>query len=88
MSQLGRPPEPKQSGFSIAQVSSVVQVESPECPKIEALRARLKHKSGDTFFDGRPVFPPPVRGPYSEAKIRLNRELVSMGTGSSPSGER
>ena len=43
---LGRPPEPKPSGDT-PQVSSVVQVpgkakaESDECPKIQALRARL-----------------------------------------------
>ena len=66
-------PEPKPRGGT-PQVSSVVQVpgkakvESDECPKIKALRARLKQKYGETFFSGKPVFPPPVRG---EAKIRL-----------------
>ena len=45
---LGRPPEPKPSGVATPQVSSVVQVpgkakaESDDCPKIQALRARLK----------------------------------------------
>ena len=73
---LGRPPEPKPCGDT-PQVTSVVQVpgnakaESDECPKIQTLRARLKQKYGDTFFSGKPVFPPPVRGPYGEAKIRL-----------------
>ena len=47
------------------------KAESDECPKIQALRARLKQKYGDTFFSGPPVFPPLVRGPYGEAKIRL-----------------
>ena len=52
---LGRPPEPKLSGIATAQVSSVVQVlgkgkaESDECPKIQALRVRLKQK-----YDGLP----------------------------------
>ena len=64
---LGRPLEPKPSGVATPQVSSVVQVpgkakaESDECPKIQALRARLKQKYGDTFFSGKPVFLPPVR---------------------------
>ena len=76
LGHLGRPPEPKPCGHT-PQVSSVVQVpgkakaESDECPKIQALRARLKQKYGDTFFSGKPVFPPLVRGPYGEAKIRL-----------------
>ena len=75
LGHLGRPPERACGGTP--QVSSVVQVtgkakaESDECPKIQALRARLKQKYGDTFFSGKPVFPPPVRGPYGEAKIRL-----------------
>ena len=62
LSHLKRPPEPKACGDT-PQVSSVVQVpgkakaESDECPKIQALRARLKQKYGDTFFRGRPVFP-------------------------------
>ena len=74
---LGRPPDPKSRGNTTPQVSSVVQVpgkakaESDECPKVQALRARLKQKYGETFFSGKPVFPPPVRGPYGEAKIRL-----------------
>ena len=77
LGHLGRLPEPKPSGVATPQVSSVVQVpgeakaESDECPKIQALRARLKQKYRDTFFSGKPVFPPPVRGPYGEAKIRL-----------------
>ena len=77
MGHLGRPPVPKMSGIATTQVSSVVQVpgkakaESDECPKIQALRGRLKQKYGDTFFSGKPVFPPPIHGPYSEAKIRL-----------------
>ena len=76
LGHLGRPPEPKPCGGT-PQVSSVVQVpgkakaESNDCPKIQALRARLKQKYGETFFSGKPVFPPPVRGPYGEAKIRL-----------------
>ena len=73
---LGRPPELKPCGGT-PQVSSVVQVPgkakagSDECPKIQALRARLKQKYGETFFSRKSVFPPPVRGPYGEAKIRL-----------------
>ena len=80
LGHLGRPPEPKPSGVATPQVSSVVQVprkakaESDDCPKIQALRARLKQKYGDTFFSGKPVFPPPVRGPYGEAKIRLKQD--------------
>ena len=80
LGHLGRPPEPKTSGVATPQVSSVVQVpgkakaESDDCPKIQALRARLKQKYGDTFFSGKPVFPPPVRGPYGEAKIRLKQD--------------
>ena len=53
------------------QVPGKAKAESDECPKIQALRARLKQKYGDTFFSGKPVFPPPVRGPYGEAKIRM-----------------
>ena len=73
---LERPPERKPCRGT-PQVSSVVQVpgkakaESEECPKIQALRARLNHKYADTFFSGKPLFPPPVRGPYGGAKIRL-----------------
>ena len=80
LGHLGRPPEPKPSGVATPQVTSVVQVpgkakaESDDCPKIQALRARLKQKYGDTFFRGKPVFPPPVRGPYGEAKIRLKQD--------------
>ena len=80
LGHLGRPPEPKPSGVATPQVSSVVQVpgkakaESDDCPKIQALRARLKQKYGDTFFSGKSVFPPPVRGPYGEAKIRLKQD--------------
>ena len=80
LGHLGRPPEPEPSGVATPQVSSVVQVpgkakaESDDCPKIQALRARLKQKYGDTFFSGKPVFPPPVRGPYGEAKIRLKQD--------------
>ena len=80
LGHLGRPPEPKPSGVATPQVSSVVEVpgkakaESDDCPKIQALRARLKQKYGDTFFSGKPVFPPPVRGPYGEAKIRLKQD--------------
>ena len=80
LGHLGRPPEPKRSGVATPQVSSVVQVpgkakaESDDCPKIQALRARLKQKYGDTFCSGKPVFPPPVRGPYGEAKIRLKQD--------------
>ena len=63
LGHLGRPPEPKASGVATPQVSSVVQVpgkakaESDDCPKIQALRARLKQKYGETFFSGKPVFP-------------------------------
>ena len=77
---LGRPPEPNPCGGT-PQVSSVVQVprqakaESEECPKIQALRTRLKQKYGETFTNGKPVFPPPVGGPYGEAKIRLKPDL-------------
>ena len=79
MGHLGRPLEPKPCGGT-PQVSSVVQVpreakaESDDCPKILALRARLKQKYGETFFSGKLVSPPPVRGPYGEAKIRLTPE--------------
>ena len=65
LGHLGRPPEPKPCGETL-QVSSVVQVpgkakpESDECSKIQALRASLKQKYGDTFFSKKPVFPPPV----------------------------
>ena len=55
----------------MVQVPGKAKAESNECPKIQALRARLKQKYGETFFSGKPVFPPPVRGPYGEAKIRL-----------------
>ena len=74
---LGRPPEPKTSRIATPQVNSVVQVpcdakaESNQCPKIQALRDRLKQKYGDTFFSEKPVFLPPVCGPYREAKLRL-----------------
>ena len=90
MGHLGRPPEPKTSGVATPQVSSVVQVpgkakaESDDCPKIQALRARLKQKYGDTFFSGKPVFPPPVRGPYGEAKIRLKQDPRVYRHGSLP----
>ena len=50
------------------------KAESNDCPKIQALRARLKQKYGETFFSGKPVFLPPVRGPYGEAKIRLKQD--------------
>ena len=76
LGHLGRPPEPKPCSGT-PQVTSVVQVpgwakaESDECAKIQALRTRLKQKYGETFFSGKPVFPPPVRGAYGEAKIRL-----------------
>ena len=66
LGHLGRPPEPKPSGVATPQVSSVVQVpgkakaESDNCPKIQALRARLKQKYGDIFFSEKPVFPPPL----------------------------
>ena len=55
----------------MVQVPGKAKAESDDCPKIQALRARLKQKYGETFFSGKPVFPPPVRGPYGEAKIRL-----------------
>ena len=50
---------------------SKAKAELQECPKIQALRGRLKRKYGDTFFGGKPVFPPAIRGLYVEAKIRL-----------------
>ena len=74
---LGRPPGTKTSGIATPQVSSVVQVpgkakaESDECSKIQAWRAKLKQQYADTFFSGTPVFLPPVRGRYAEARIRL-----------------
>ena len=77
MGHLGRPPEPKASGVATPHVSSMVQVlgkskaESDEYFKIQALGATLKQKYGDALFRGNPVFPPPVRGQYGEAKIRL-----------------
>ena len=69
LGHLGRPPEPKSRGNTTPQVSSVVQVpgkakaESDKCPKIQALRARLKQKYGEPFFSGNPVLPPP--GPWT-----------------------
>ena len=36
-----------------------------------AFGARLIEKYRSTFFNGRPVFPPPVRGRYGEAEMRL-----------------
>ena len=77
MGNFRRPPEPKRSGNHTLHVSPVVLVpikeeaEADECPKAQALRPRLKHKHGDTFCCGKPVFPPLVRGPYGEANIRL-----------------
>ena len=68
-------PSPSQSEGP--QVRSVVQVptkakeSADSCPKILALRERIKAKYGDSFFSGKPVKEPPVRGPYGEAKIRL-----------------
>ena len=47
------------------------KAQSDACPKIRALSARLEQKYGDTFFTGKPLFPPPVRAPYGEAQIRL-----------------
>ena len=80
MGHLGRPQELKTSRVTTPQKGSVVQVpgkakpDSEECSKTQALRARLKQKYGDTFFSGKPVFPPPIRGPYGEAKIRLKAD--------------
>ena len=74
---LRRSQDPKPHGNDTLQVSSVVRVrgkakaETDECPKIHALRARRKNEYCETFFSGKPVFPPPLRGPYSEVKIRL-----------------
>ena len=85
MDQLRRPLELKASGIATPQVSSVVRVpgkakvESDEYPKILALRPKQKQKYGDTFLRWKPVFPPPVRGPYSEAKIRLKRDPCVFG---------
>ena len=56
---------------SVFHVPGKAKAESDECQKIQALRARLKQKYGDTFLSGKPVFPPPVRGPYREAKTPL-----------------
>ena len=53
------------------QVPSKAKADSNDCPNIQASRARLKQKYGHTFFSGKPVPPPPVRGPYGEAKIQL-----------------
>ena len=81
LGHMGRPPEPKPCGGT-PQVSSVVEVpgkakaESDECPKIQALRARLKQKYGETFFSRKPVFPPPVRGPYG---VYRHREFALRG---------
>ena len=47
---------------------------SDDCHKIQALRARLQEKYRSTFFIGKHEFPPPVRGPYGEAKIRLKQD--------------
>ena len=55
-------------------VPGKAKAESDECPKIQTLRARPKQKYGETFFSGKPVFPPPVRGPYGEAKIQLEQD--------------
>ena len=77
---LGRPPEPTGSGNDTPQVSSVVRVpgkvkaESHECPKIQAFTAKLKQKYVDTFFSGKPVFPPPVHGLCGERKITLKQD--------------
>ena len=73
----------------MVQVPGITKAECDECPKIQALRARLKQKYGDTFFSGKPVFPPLVRGPYGEAKIRLNPDLrVYRQREFAPRGER
>ena len=56
---------------SVVQVPGKLEAESHECPKIKALRARVKQKYGNTFPRGKPVFLPLVRGPCAEAKIRL-----------------
>ena len=72
---LGQTPRAEFAWKPTPQVSSVVQVpgkakaESDECPKIQALRARQKQKYGETLFSRKRVFPPPVQGPYGEAKI-------------------
>ena len=44
-------------------------------PEAQALGARLKQKYGDVFFSGKPVFPPPLRGPYAEPKVPLKPDL-------------
>ena len=41
----------------MVQVPGKAKAESDECPKIQALKAGLKQKYGDTFFGGKPVFP-------------------------------
>ena len=94
MGHLGRPAELKTSGLATPGVSSVVHVpgkakaESDECPKIQALSARLKQKYQDTVFSGKTVFPPPVLGPYCEDKIRLKPDPRAYRHHESPSGAR
>ena len=94
MGHLQRPRERKRSRIATPQLSSVVQVpgkakaESDECPKIQALRARLSQRYADAFFSEKPVIPPPALGPYGDVKIQLTPDPVCTGTGSLPEGER
>ena len=55
----------------MVQLPGKAKAESDECCKIQASRSRLTQKYGNTFFSGKPVFRPPVRQLYGEAKIRL-----------------
>ena len=64
--------ENKWRGYPSRKLSA--KAESDQCPKIQALRTRLKQMYGNTFFSGKPVFRPPVLGPYGEAKIRLKSD--------------
>ena len=55
----------------MVQVPGKANAESSECPRIQALRGRLRQKYGDTFFSAKPFFPLLGPGPYGEAKIPL-----------------
>ena len=89
MHHLEGPTELKPIGNDTPQVRSVpgeAKAESDELPDIQALGARLKQKYEDTFFSGKPVSPPLVRGPYGEAKIRLKWDPRVYRHRGSPSG--
>ena len=54
-------------------------------PRSRPLRARLKQKYGDTFFSGKPVFPPPVRWTVWRGQDTTEAGTpVCIGTGSLP----